>query len=70
MTPATKKQALVKLKAITNKIGYPEQVGATTPSVVISRDDAMGNGNRADQFEFQPPSRRRSASRSTASSGT
>jgi putative endopeptidase len=52
MTPATKQQALVKLKAITNKIGYPER-WRDYSSVVISRDDAMGNNNRADQFEFR-----------------
>ena len=26
MTPATKEQALIKLRAVTNKIGYPDQV--------------------------------------------
>jgi putative endopeptidase len=25
MTPATKQQALVKLRAVTNKIGYPDK---------------------------------------------
>jgi endothelin-converting enzyme/putative endopeptidase len=52
MTPATKQQAAVKLKAITNKIGYPDQ-WRDYSSVVIKRDDAAGNGMRADQFEFQ-----------------
>jgi putative endopeptidase len=52
MTPATKKEALVKLKAITNKIGYPDQ-WRDYSSVEIKRDDAIGNGFRADQFEFQ-----------------
>ncbi|HUI78428.1 MAG TPA: M13 family metallopeptidase, partial [Bryobacteraceae bacterium] len=52
MTPATKQQALVKLKAITNKIGYPEK-WRDYSSVEIRRDDAAGNGMRADQFEFQ-----------------
>jgi putative endopeptidase len=51
MTPATKKQALVKLKAITNKIGYPDQ-WRDYSSVVIKPDDAIGNGMRADDFEF------------------
>ena len=52
MTPATKKEALVKLKAITNKIGYPEK-WRDYSSIVIKRDDAIGNGMRADEFEFQ-----------------
>jgi putative endopeptidase len=52
MTAETKKQALDKLKAITNKIGYPEK-WRDYSSIAISRDDAIGNGFRADQFEFQ-----------------
>ena len=52
MTPATRQQALVKLKAITNKIGYPDK-WRDYSSVAIERDDAIGNGFRADQFEFQ-----------------
>ena len=52
MTPATKKEAQVKLKAITNKIGYPEK-WRDYSSVVIKRDDAIGNAFRADEFEFQ-----------------
>jgi endothelin-converting enzyme/putative endopeptidase len=52
MTPATRQQAMVKLKAITNKIGYPDK-WRDYSSVAIRRDDAIGNGFRADQFEFQ-----------------
>ena len=52
MTPQTKKQALVKLKAITNKIGYPER-WRDYSSVQIARDDALGNSFRANAFEFQ-----------------
>jgi predicted metalloendopeptidase len=52
MTPATKQQALIKLKAITNKIGYPNK-WRDYSSVEIKRDDAAGNGMRADRFEFQ-----------------
>jgi endothelin-converting enzyme/putative endopeptidase len=52
MTAATKKEALVKLKAITNKIGYPD-LWRDYSSVEIKREDAIGNSFRADQFEFQ-----------------
>jgi endothelin-converting enzyme/putative endopeptidase len=52
MTEATKKEALVKLQAITNKIGYPDK-WRDYSSVVIKRDDHMGNGFRCDEFEFQ-----------------
>ena len=52
MTAATKKEAAVKLQAITNKIGYPDQ-WRDYSSVEIKRDDAIGNGFRADTFEFQ-----------------
>ena len=52
MTAATKKEALVKLRAITNKIGYPDQ-WRDYSKVQIKRDDAIGNGFRADQFEFE-----------------
>ena len=52
MTPATKEQALVKLHAITNKIGYPEK-WRDYNSVKIVRGDALGNAMRADEFEFR-----------------
>lgn len=51
MSAATKQQAEIKLKAITNKIGYPDK-WRDYSSVVIKRDDPVGNGFRADQFEF------------------
>jgi len=51
MSPATKQQALVKLKAITNKIGYPDR-WRDYSSVVVKRDDAIGNDERATVFEF------------------
>ncbi len=50
MSPATKQQALVKLHAITNKIGYPDK-WRDYSSVVIKRDDALGNDDRAAAFE-------------------
>ena len=51
MTPATKAQAMIKLKAITNKIGYPDR-WRDYSSVVIKRDDPIGNSFRANDFEF------------------
>ena len=51
MTPATKQQALVKLKAITNKIGYPDR-WRDYSSLIIKPDDALGNSMRANEFEF------------------
>ncbi len=50
MSPATKQKALVKLHAITDKIGYPDK-WINYSSIVIKRDDAMGNSNRAAAFE-------------------
>jgi predicted metalloendopeptidase len=52
MSPATKQQALVKLKAITNKIGYPDQ-WRDYSSIKVTRDDALGNAERANNFEFE-----------------
>jgi endothelin-converting enzyme/putative endopeptidase len=52
MTPATRQKALEKLSAITNKIGYPDK-WRDYSSLAIARNDAIGNGFRADQFEFQ-----------------
>lgn len=50
MTPDTKKQAEVKLKAITNKIGYPDH-WRDYSSVSIVRNDLLGNTERANAFE-------------------
>ena len=50
MTPDTKKQAEIKLKAITNKIGYPDH-WRDYSSVNIVRDDLLGNTERANAFE-------------------
>ena len=52
MTAETKKQALVKLHAISNKIGYPDH-WRDYSSVAIRRDDPVGNTARANAFEFQ-----------------
>lgn len=52
MTPATKKEAVVKLDAISNKIGFPEK-WRDYSSVRIIRGDAIGNDQRATEFEIQ-----------------
>jgi putative endopeptidase len=50
MTEATKKQALIKLAAITNKIGYPDK-WRDYSSVEIDRNDLLGDDIRATAFE-------------------
>lgn len=50
MTPETKKNAQVKLQAITNKIGYPDK-WRDYSSVNVVRDDYLGNFQRATAFE-------------------
>jgi predicted metalloendopeptidase len=52
MGPATKQQALAKLHAITNKIGYPGK-WRDYSAVSIVRGDALGNSERAGAFEFR-----------------
>ena len=52
MTADTKKQAQIKLKAITNKIGYPDK-WRDYSSVKITRGDLVGNAERARAFEVQ-----------------
>src|SRR5438045_9277957 len=51
MTPATKKRALDKLHAITNKIGYPDK-WRDYSALTIIRGDALGNSLRSNEFEF------------------
>jgi len=51
MTPQTKKNALEKLHAIANKIGYPDR-WRDYSALDIRRGDAMGNVWRSRQFEF------------------
>jgi endothelin-converting enzyme/putative endopeptidase len=50
MSPETKQQALIKLHAIRNKIGYPD-VWRDYSSVKIVPDDYYGNNLRAVEFE-------------------
>jgi putative endopeptidase len=50
MTDATKKQAQIKLQAITNKIGYPEKWRDYSKLQII-RGEALGNERRATEFE-------------------
>ena len=51
MTAETKKKALTKLKAFDrSKVGYPD-VWKDYTSVVVKRDDYMGNARRARMFE-------------------
>jgi predicted metalloendopeptidase len=50
MTETTKKQALVKLDAIANKIGYPDK-WRDYSKLSIVRGDALGNSLRANAFE-------------------
>lgn len=50
MTPETKKQAQSKLKAVANKIGYPDK-WRDYSNVKIVRGDAIGNDIRATEFE-------------------
>jgi endothelin-converting enzyme/putative endopeptidase len=50
MSPATKRQALLKLKGIANKIGYPDK-WRDYSSVVIRPDDFLGDMDRAVEFE-------------------
>ena len=51
LTPQTKRKAIAKLHAVTNKIGYPDR-WRDYSTVRILRDDALGNSQRAAQFEF------------------
>jgi putative endopeptidase len=50
MSPETKKQALTKLAAIRNKIGYPDK-WRDYSSIKITRDDFAGDMQRTAEFE-------------------
>jgi len=51
MSPATKQQALTKLHAMANKIGYPDK-WRDYSKLEIVRGDNLGNVERARTFEF------------------
>ncbi|MBZ5629920.1 MAG: M13 family metallopeptidase [Acidobacteriia bacterium] len=51
MTDPTKQQALAKLRTVVNKIGYPDK-WRDYAALKIARGDALGNGERANAFEF------------------
>jgi len=51
MGAATKEQALIKLHAVANKIGYPDK-WRDYSALQIVRGDHIGNSERADWFEF------------------
>ena len=51
MAPATKEQALLKLRAVAGKIGYPSQ-WRDYSSVKIVRGQAVANDERATEFEI------------------
>jgi putative endopeptidase len=50
MSEETKRQAMIKLEAIRNKIGYPDKYRDYS-SVIVKPDDLMGNIARANEFE-------------------
>jgi endothelin-converting enzyme/putative endopeptidase len=50
MSPATRQQAIAKLHAIRNKVGYPDK-WRDYSSVTITADDFYGNTLRATEFE-------------------
>jgi predicted metalloendopeptidase len=52
MSPATRKQAIIKLKGIEDKIGYPSH-WRDYSSVKITRDNYLNNVAEASSFEFQ-----------------
>jgi endothelin-converting enzyme/putative endopeptidase len=52
MSEATKRQALAKLKAVVNKVGYPDR-WRDYSALTIVRGDALGNGERSNSFEFR-----------------
>jgi len=52
MTDATKREAMTKLHAVADKIGYPDN-WRDYSALRIARGDALGNSQRANAFEFR-----------------
>lgn len=52
MTPATKKKALTKLRALNRKIGYPDK-WKNYNGLVIDAKDYVGNAIRTNEFEHK-----------------
>jgi putative endopeptidase len=52
MSDSTKKKAITKLQAFAKKIGYPDK-WKDYSSVVISRDDAVGNLKNCGRYEYR-----------------
>jgi endothelin-converting enzyme/putative endopeptidase len=52
MADSTRRKGLEKMKAIANKVGYPDKWRDYT-SVRIDREDAVGNAARAAAYEFR-----------------
>jgi len=52
MNPQTKREAITKLHAVANKIGYPGRWRDYSKLKII-RGDGLGNSQRASQFEFR-----------------
>jgi putative endopeptidase len=50
MSPETKKQALIKLQAVTNKIGYPDK-WRDYSTLQIIKGDYLGNMYRTNEFD-------------------
>lgn len=51
MSDSTKQKALEKLRAIVNKIGFPDK-WETYPGVVITKNDFIGNLRSIQEFEY------------------
>ena len=52
MTDDTRKEALVKLRAVSHKVGYPDK-WRDYSRLRIVRGDALGNSQRANTFDFR-----------------
>ena len=62
MSPETKQQALMKLKGVTNKIGYPDK-WRDYSSLEIRPGDYLGNMLRGTEFEAKSETSTKSESR-------